>query len=352
MLRSTRQAGMDTLNEIYQTFLGSWTLRIAPLYIVTTLVIGAVLYRYRERGAGISGFLGWLFPKNIYLHASHLNDIKIFLFGRLLAFFGILNMLVVSPLTVIAVVEGLNGIDGSAADKSATTGIGQALAVTLIFVVVTDFCVYWVHRLHHEWPVIWPFHAVHHSAEVMTPITVYRKHPVYDLISFFVKNVAIGLVTGLVLYAVFGKVTYLQVGQANIFYVLFNLAGSNFRHSHIWISYGRLLEHVLISPAQHQIHHSSAVPHHNKNYGEIFALWDWMFGTLYVPERHEELTFGLADGDGNRIEQLHPSLRQTLVQPVVASAREIRARLTRRGSGKTPAPLETAGTIPREPADP
>ena len=342
---------MDIFNEIYQTFLGSWSLRIAPLYILATLVIAAALYRYRERGQDVAGFFAWLFPKNIYLHASHLNDIKIFLFGRLLALFGILNMLVVSSVTVIAVVNGLNGLGGNAGETVVRTGFAQALAVTVIVVIVTDFCVYWVHRLHHEWPVIWPFHAVHHSAEVMTPLTVYRKHPVYDLISIFVRNIAIGLVTGLVLYTIFGQVTFLQVGQANIFYVLFNLAGANFRHSHIWISYGRVLEHVLISPAQHQIHHSSAVAHHNKNYGEIFALWDWMFGTLYVPDRHEKLIFGLADADGNRIAQLHPTLRQTLLQPILASAREVRGKFTSRPAEATKAPLERSTGLPRETAD-
>lgn len=316
---------MDVVNEIYQTFVGSWSLRTAPLYVVAMLVIGAFLYRSRERGAGWSGFFSWMFPKDVYLHASHLNDIKIFVFGRLLALFGLLNLLLVSPLTVIAVVKGLNGMEGAGGD--AASSLSQTLLVTLIYVVVSDFCVYWVHRLHHEWPVIWPFHAVHHSAEVMTPITVYRKHPVYDLINMFVKNVAIGLVLGLVLYASVGQVTYFQIGQANILYVVFNILGANFRHSHIWISYGRVLEHVLISPAQHQIHHSSAVVHHNKNYGEIFALWDWMFGTLYVPEKREDLIFGLADAKGELIAQPHPTLVQALVEPVRTSLGEIRKRV-------------------------
>jgi len=345
---------MDVFNEIYQTFLGSWSLRIAPLYVVAMLVIGAALYRYRERGVGVTGFLSWMFPKNIYLHASHLNDIKIFLFGRLLALFGLLNVLLVSPLTIIAVVKGLNGTVGAGGEVAAGAGVSQALLVTLIYVIVSDFCVYWVHRLHHEWPVIWPFHAVHHSAEVMTPITVYRKHPVYDLINMFVKNFAIGLVLGVVLYASVGQVTYFQIGQANILYVVFNLLGANFRHSHIWIGYGRTLEHVLISPAQHQIHHSAAVAHHNKNYGEIFALWDWMFGTLYVPEKREHLTFGLADAKGELIAQPHPTLFQALMEPVRTSFGEIRGRIGPRAgrpAGKPAAGSDKAGGLSGGPAD-
>jgi len=343
---------MEVLNEIYQTFLGSLTLRIAPLYLGAMLVIGLAVYIVRERSLGLGGFFAWLFPKQIYLHASHINDIKIFLVGRLLALFGLINLFLVSPLTIVAVIEGLKGLGGTGAQaEAALSSTAQTLLVTLVLVVVSDFCVYWVHRLHHEWAVFWPFHSVHHSAEVMTPITVYRKHPVYDLINSFVRNVGVGLVSGLVLYAVFRDVSILQIGQANVLYVLFNLAGANFRHSHIWISYGRVLEHILISPAQHQIHHSAAVEHHNKNYGEVFAIWDWMFGSLYIPEKREDLVFGLADADGNLIEQPHPTLRRALVEPLQSSHREIRRLLARKrpdGEGNA-ATGETL--LRREPAE-
>ena len=119
----------------------------------------------------------------------------------------------------------------------------------------------WVHRWHHRLAIIWPFHAVHHSAEVLTPLTVYRKHPVYDLLSAAAHSILIGLLQGILLAVLAGRIDVALIGGTNAMYVLFQLTGSNLRHSHLWLRYGNLLEHVFISPAQHQIHHSLAPAH-------------------------------------------------------------------------------------------
>ncbi|MEO0359806.1 MAG: sterol desaturase family protein, partial [Pseudomonadota bacterium] len=156
-----------------------------------------------------------------------------------------------------------------------------------------------------------------------------RKHPVYDLISSAVRGVFYGLLQGLLLVAFFGPVEASTVIGVNAFYFAFNVFGANLRHSHVWLSFGPVIEHVFISPAQHQIHHSRAVEHHDKNYGEVLAVWDWVFGTLYVPKRRERLSFGLADGEGRPIEQPHGGLRAALVGPV----RDAAAVVFRRGDG-------------------
>lgn len=75
----------------------------------------------------------------------------------------------------------------------------------------------------------------------------------------------------------------LEIAGINAFLVLATLAMANFHHSHIWVSFGPWLEHLIISPAQHQIHHSTRPEHFNKNYGQTLALWDWVFGTLTDP---------------------------------------------------------------------
>lgn len=203
--------------------------------------------------------------------------------------------------------------------QAAAESCWHPLMVGLVMVLATDFCIYWVHRVHHEAPALWPFHAVHHSAEVLTPLTVYRKHPIYDFISDIVRSIVLGALQGMLLAMFVGKIALTHIAGVNAFYFFFNALGSNLRHSQVWLSYGPVLERILISPAQHQIHHSSAVHHHNRNYGEIFAVWDWMFGALYLPEVREELEFGLADAHGNRQPQPHPTLSNALVVPLVES---------------------------------
>jgi sterol desaturase/sphingolipid hydroxylase (fatty acid hydroxylase superfamily) len=66
------------------------------------------------------------------------------------------------------------------------------------------------------------------------------------------------------------------------------------QHSHLWIAVTGPLGRVVISPAHHQIHHSTNPKHFNKNFGSCLAIWDWIFGTLHIPNRdREHLTFGV-----------------------------------------------------------
>lgn len=83
----------------------------------------------------------------------------------------------------------------------------------------------------------------------------------------------------------------------------------------VWLIYkhcGKFWSHIFISPAQHQIHHSLAHKHWDENYGEVFAIWDWAFGTLYVPETIEVLEFAFSTPDGKRIAQSYPTAADVL----------------------------------------
>jgi sterol desaturase/sphingolipid hydroxylase (fatty acid hydroxylase superfamily) len=77
----------------------------------------------------------------------------------------------------------------------------------------------------------------------------------------------------------------------NIFVFIFNLLGSNLRHTHVKITYFSWLEKILISPYMHQIHHSSK--HFDKNYGGYLALWDNWFGSLELSKNVKKVRFGL-----------------------------------------------------------
>ena len=157
-----------------------------------------------------------------------------------------------------------------------------------------DLSKYFVHRCMHRWQFLWAFHKVHHSAETMTPITVYRVHPVESIIYGLRGSIVIGAVIGIFAYCFgidnFSLATLLGV---NLFSFIFNVAGANLRHSHIEIAYWPWLEKIFISPAQHQLHHSIENKHFNKNYGAMLAVWDWLFGSLHFSETGEKLKFGL-----------------------------------------------------------
>ena len=165
---------------------------------------------------------------------------------------------------------------------------------TISFFVAYDFGRFLAHWLQHEIPLLWQFHKVHHSAEALTPITSFRVHPLDLLIMGTGGNLFGGIVTGIFFYISAGEVTIYTFLGTHLLIAVYNMIG-NLRHSHVWLDYG-VLGYIFISPAQHQIHHSTEARHIGKNCGFAFAVWDALFGTLYVPKSKETFAMGLGDG--------------------------------------------------------
>lgn len=287
--------------------------RVSLFYLLCTVVLAGGIWIWQGRP---KSFISWLLPAAVYRHRSNLLDIKLFFTNRFVDVSGLAGAVFFPPLVAIALIELWASVTEYTPPPDSW---GRTLLATVIIVMASDFCKYWAHRLHHEWKILWPFHAVHHSADVLTPLTVMRAHPVESLLRNLLITIVVGVVQAVVLILVLGKIDMVTIGGANALYFLFNALGSNLRHSHIWLSYGPILEHIFISPAQHQVHHSVAVEHHDKNYGSMFALWDWAFGTLYIPPKREELTFGISDAEGNRIAQPYETLGSALLKPFAES---------------------------------
>ena len=172
-------------------------------------------------------------------------------------------------------------------------GWAVAGVFTVVLFLLDDATKYLLHRCLHAWPVLWCFHKVHHTAETMTPFTVYRTHPV-EAVLFALRATLVQAVAIAAFFFFLGdRVELMTVFGANVILFVFNVAGSNLRHSHVWISYGRVIEHVLISPAQHQIHHSVDPRHHDRNFGTVLAIWDWMGHSLCLAERGHEIRYGV-----------------------------------------------------------
>ena len=251
-------------------------------------MIGALVYLIRRETGGVIAFL---LPRAIWTHKSVRADLGLYLFNRVLGVLGVFARFAAVP-AVAAWVASL--VPRTALDSAALS----PLALALIVFVLTDFTNYWTHRLHHDTKALWPLHAVHHSASVLTPLTAYRQHPRSGMVSIALTTVIFGVIFGLMVGTFTPDLSIAEIAGANAFVVLTNMTVTNFLHSHIWISFGPKLEHVLISPAMHQVHqvHHSIEPRHfNRNYGQALAIWDWMFGTLYVIREKEVVTFGLDD---------------------------------------------------------
>ncbi|MEM6475961.1 MAG: sterol desaturase family protein [Pseudomonadota bacterium] len=315
----------DTVAEVIeylaQPFMITPASRLHPVYWGVFLGCGVLAFlmasRRNEAGEASSrSLLAFIFPRKYYLHRSSLTDLKLYIAGYFVRF-PVPGLKAFNTSLVAAAVAGLaQPLFPDASDQPLS--LAALLLLTVLVAMANDLVTYCTHRLSHEWRVLWPFHEVHHSAEVMTPITVSRKHPVFSLVHNLLHPFIAGPLIGL-LAAGFGQTGFVQILGINLVYALFNFAGANLRHSHIWISYGPILSRVFVSPAMHQIHHSIDPKHHNKNYGEIFAIWDWAFGSIYVPRGREELTFGILDQDHRHRVQPHGSLREAYVRPFLDS---------------------------------
>jgi len=265
------------------------------------------------------GFLPWLFPARVYRNPSFWLDLKLYLLNWVIGLFITLNYVAIATGTAVAIASLLGTAPPS---PEARTPLLSALIVFL----AADVTLYWYHRLHHDRPVLWSIHALHHSAEEMSPITAFRHHPLYSILGVLFFAVLVGLAQGLAVSLITGSVDVATIAGTNLFGAILNLGTANLRHSHIWLRYPNWLEHILISPAQHQAHHSVEPRHYNRNYGEVLAIWDWMFGTLYITKADEVIRFGLGDAEGAPVPQRHPTFRAAMIEPI-ARARRVLLKL-------------------------
>lgn len=287
------------------------THRVYWLYLLSAASIAAALYlcRHRKQGLGaLTACMAHLAPRAIYLHRSAVLDYRFFYVNTIVCGM-ILAPLVASSTIAALVAHALGG----AATATGPARPAATVALTLSVLLAMDLALYIGHRLQHKIPVLWEFHKVHHSAEVLTPVTAFRAHPLDDLLTLTLSAIFTGAVQG-IFYVGFGtKIADMRVLGVNALLFAWYVSGFNLRHSHIWLTYPTWLSRIVISPAQHQIHHSKAPRHFDKNMGFIFAFWDALFGTLYVPREKEHLAYGLSDDEHLRF----TSIRGLYLRPFV-----------------------------------
>ncbi|HZF33743.1 MAG TPA: sterol desaturase family protein [Candidatus Angelobacter sp.] len=265
--------------------------RLYWLYLLAALVLAAAVFFYRHRASRSSllkDLVAYVAPRRIYGNRSARLDYWFFYLNAVV--FGlILAPLVGAPAVAVFVADMLGG----SALASAPAGPWWSLGLTIVTLLAMDLALYIGHYLQHRVAFLWEFHKVHHSAEVLTPITAFRVHPVDDLLTLSLTALFTGVVQGLFHVAAGTGIADIQVLGVNVLLFAWYIFGFHLRHSHVWLAYPAWLSHILVSPAQHQIHHSNAPRHFDRNMGFIFAFWDAMGGTLYVPKAREELSYGL-----------------------------------------------------------
>lgn len=200
-------------------------------------------------------------------------------------------------------------------------GVDQLLRVlAMIFVplAVYDFWLAFSHRLEHHVPVLWDVHKVHHSDRWMNPLTVFRDHFLQGHWRHFFSMLTIGL---------FVDLDFKQGGQAAVYSQLFLFAWAALCHSNIRIELP-WLDRILVTPQYHRIHHSVQPEHVDRNFADVFPIFDRLFGSQVLPKRGEFPETGLTSGE--RID----GIWGIVVAPLVAWYGRLRGLFGRRAASK------------------
>jgi sterol desaturase/sphingolipid hydroxylase (fatty acid hydroxylase superfamily) len=151
------------------------------------------------------------------------------------------------------------------------------VVVGVLYLVITDFVSYWMHRAEHAIPFLWQFHSVHHTPEEINFLTAYRVHPVSKL-----------------LWGLSEVILLILLGVPPAWWLPFTLARgflASVQHTDLDWSYGWLYP-ILVSPVFHRLHHSRDRRDFDSNYSQLFGIWDYLFGTAN-PSRTPPVAVGV-----------------------------------------------------------
>ena len=208
--------------------------------------------------------------KKTLLSPSSLLDIKLMFLNSGLKLF-IFPFIALSSFSVsLVVLKTLRSLWPFFQGVEASPIVISILAAAMAF-IIDDFLRFFQHVLSHYWEPMNRLHRTHHSADVLTPLTFFRSHPLESFLSGLRNTLSLGLTLGLYSFIFGGVVSGLDILGVNALGFLFNATFSNLRHSSIPLGFGPL-ERILISPRMHQIHHSNNPIHFNKNFGVALAM--------------------------------------------------------------------------------
>ena len=257
---------LDPSRRVYLPFLAS-----SALLALMTLA---------ARGLGLRRALRATLSPRVWLHPSARADYRL-LAARALLRVATVGLRGLSTLAVAAFVASHLRRDLGVSPVAAPAWLVGALFTVTAF-VAEDAARFALHRVMHRAPWLWEFHKVHHAAEVLTPLTLYRTHPAEAALHQSALALTVGAVTGAFAAAFGPELHAWHLLGVDALGALWTLAGANLRHSHVWLSYGPRVERLFLSPAQHQVHHSVDPRHVDRNFGTALALWDAWCGSLYV----------------------------------------------------------------------
>jgi len=152
----------------------------------------------------------------------------------------------------------------------------------IVGVMLLDFFgAYLIHWIEHKLKLLWKFHLVHHTDATVDVTTGLRHHPGEAVFRMLFTILGV-IVAGAPIWIVF-------------LYQSISALFAHITHANIQMpkNIDRTLSYVFITPLMHKVHHHYTQPLTDTNYGNIFAIWDRLFGTFAEVEDIKELRYGI-----------------------------------------------------------
>jgi sterol desaturase/sphingolipid hydroxylase (fatty acid hydroxylase superfamily) len=159
--------------------------------------------------------------------------------------------------------------------------INNICIYTILGILLLDFFgAYLVHFVEHKVSFLWRFHLIHHTDTCIDTTSANRHHPGESVIRFLFTAVGV-LIVGSPLWMVF-------------LYQSLSVVFSQITHANIVLpkKWDFLLSYIFVSPDMHKVHHHYRLPFTDSNYGNIFSIWDRIFGTFKYLIR-ENIIYGV-----------------------------------------------------------
>lgn len=155
----------------------------------------------------------------------------------------------------------------------------------LVMFVIADFIQWNIHRMLHRIPWLWEFHKVHHSVKEMGFAAQFRFHFMETIVYKTVQYVPL---------------TMIGFGIEEFFVVhMFGVFVGHLNHANLSWDYG-ILGYVFNNPKMHIWHHAKKFPNEHPlgmNFGLSLSVWDYIFGTAYIPKSGKDLEIGFQGDD-------------------------------------------------------
>ncbi|UTW60569.1 sterol desaturase family protein [bacterium SCSIO 12741] len=142
-----------------------------------------------------------------------------------------------------------------------------------------DFCFYWLHRLHHKFPLLWAVHVVHHEGEHFS-LSLGIRNSWYSSLTSLPFFVALALI---------GVPVEIFIATSSIHYFI-----QFYNHNRV-VGKSGWLEKIMITPSHHRVHHGKNPEYLDRNFGGTLVIWDKLFGTFQAEINSVPIEFGVKD---------------------------------------------------------